>query len=400
MNDENSREREQQVTENNGTGEINEATKAIGAKVTGDAIETWESKYTQFSMACGTLGNMYDDRKEHSKYKNRILELYKLASDHGNHTGTYNYASYCLYITYMYDEAIEFGKLYTKLVPNDKDGYALVAEAYRRKGDDKDNEMDYLEKAFELGEYNIFWKFKNVYENSNPERLNEIYEIAYQNREHIKCFNLCTLGLAFSEGNAACPKNQERALELYQCALKKDDNYAAALYNIGLAYRLGEGVDRDHQIAFSHFQRAANTGDTDGLRELAEYYEYGLGGVVKKDIEKAKELYKQAAEPKYNSSAYACKKMYKFAETEEEKEKYLLKTIGRYEVTKIEPAPKSIEVPFGILAKWRCKLEYTIPLLENKIEKLELEPPVEGGRLYQEAKKRFEDNIGKLSTLK
>jgi hypothetical protein len=47
------------------------------------------------------------------------------------------------------------------------------------------------------------------------------------------------------------------------------DDDVDAIYNLGLAYLRGDGVDEDISLALENFRRAANLGDTDAMYNLA-----------------------------------------------------------------------------------------------------------------------------------
>ncbi|KAI7832750.1 hypothetical protein BC939DRAFT_391036 [Gamsiella multidivaricata] len=66
-----------------------------------------------------------------------------------------------------------------------------------------------------------------------------------------------------------------------------------AIYELGICFRHGWGVDKNKKTAAYYFEIAANLGDPDAQNDLAWCYYHGIG--VKKDMYKSAKYYRMAA---------------------------------------------------------------------------------------------------------
>ena len=86
--------------------------------------------------------------------------------------------------------------------------------------------------------------------------------------------------------------NAMETLKNYRMAAERGD--ATAQYNMGQAYRLGYGVDKDYKEAAKWYRMAAEQGDADAQYLLGSLYANGLG--VAQDTIEAIEWYRLSAE--------------------------------------------------------------------------------------------------------
>ena len=130
------------------------------------------------------------------------------------------------------------------------------------------------------------------------------------------CLCFAVFGTAFAETVAAdapkaeTPATEMTAEELYQigyAALQLQDygkameyfekaadlGSADALFDMGIIYYTGEGVEQDYGRAFECFQKAAELGDALALNNVGDQYEKGLG--VEQDYAQALKYYQQTA---------------------------------------------------------------------------------------------------------
>ena len=70
-----------------------------------------------------------------------------------------------------------------------------------------------------------------------------------------------------------------------------DQSHPQALFNLGMLYFLGDGVEQDEQKAFSCFERSANENETRAQVFLGILYENG----IVRDSPKAVSSYRKAA---------------------------------------------------------------------------------------------------------
>lgn len=99
------------------------------------------------------------------------------------------------------------------------------------------------------------------------------------------------LGLAYYEGNSV-PQNYEKAFELFQEAANR--KYSDAQLNIGGLYENGYGVPQDYDKAFEWYQKAADQGLDLAQLNIGGLYENGYS--VPQDYDEAFEWYKKAAD--------------------------------------------------------------------------------------------------------
>lgn len=76
--------------------------------------------------------------------------------------------------------------------------------------------------------------------------------------------------------------------------LKRDANFALAVYELGISYMNGWGIPKDKSLALRCFEIAGNWGDCDALAEAGFCYTQGVG--CKKDLKKAASYYRKAAD--------------------------------------------------------------------------------------------------------
>ena len=121
--------------------------------------------------------------------------------------------------------------------------------------------------------------------------------ISYKNPENSSIFTekqaACAnyLALMYSEGKGGLPVNQVEAFKLLQFAANA--GYRSAQYNLAKRYKNGVGTKKDTSLAVYWYEKAAQAGDADAAKTLAQIFENGHGNVsVSK--EKAYEWYKFA----------------------------------------------------------------------------------------------------------
>lgn len=87
-------------------------------------------------------------------------------------------------------------------------------------------------------------------------------------------------------------KDESRAVALLQAATEKND--PVAFVSLGQLYFYGQGTPKDETRAVALFRRAAELGDRNGISNLANAFNEGIGG-VKQDRQQALDLYVKAA---------------------------------------------------------------------------------------------------------
>ena len=101
------------------------------------------------------------------------------------------------------------------------------------------------------------------------------------------------LALVFAHGDGGTPRNEARAVELFELAAEK--GHKRAQLNLGTLYLRGQGVPRDLIQARAWLEKAAMNGDPYALYALGRAMSESQGS-VNADPVRAADLYRQAAE--------------------------------------------------------------------------------------------------------
>ena len=242
----------------------------------------------------------------------------------------------------------------------------------------------------------------------------------YQIKEIDGCV-LNGLGMKFSTGSSGVTLNHRKAHKLFKLALKLEYKYS--YYNVASGYIHSEGidyVDRDKykRKALKLLESGSEKGEQSCNRELGRIYDpdskmndYNFVGIVDKNKEKAIAYYKIAAGKK---DWFSCLEMIKHLQNTEgksfgnkSKKMYYNDDISKKQMNYLfdylsssesgYDTPKNVEVPFNVLEHMKTLITYKMKKLKKKIEELELRPPEEGGSLYIEASKSFNENIKKFN---
>lgn len=253
------------------------------------------------------------------------------------------------------------------------------------------------------------WKQKTL----TPAQISEISGIVLNN-----------LGIRFSNGDNGVTKSYVKAHKLFKLSLKKE--YVDSYYNVAIDYLYNHGKDyrnNDRQKYFSKalklFEIGSEKGNKGCLRELGRIYEgekspysyfrvsnINIDGFTGINKDKSIEYFRLAAEKKDDESCLemikhlqktegkeigAGKKLYYHDETSKKQMHYLFDYLKGYR------EEKDISIPLNVLEYMKHKINYKMKKLKKKILELELKPPDEGGRLYQEASQAFSENINSLT---
>ena len=108
--------------------------------------------------------------------------------------------------------------------------------------------------------------------------------------------------LVYSNGFAAGEILFERKLG------EAEQGDAEAQYDVGYRYEKGRGIDEDHELAFSWYQKAAEQGLDKAQYKVGIYYMEGQG--VDEDPHKAKDWLQKSANQGYPPAQYQLGKFY------------------------------------------------------------------------------------------
>ena len=100
------------------------------------------------------------------------------------------------------------------------------------------------------------------------------------------------VGKYYLYGWGDCEKDHDKAMEWFRKSAEQ--MFASGVYNVGLCYDEGYGVQKDEREAMKWYTKAAQQGLPLGQFELGQHYRKGRG--VEKDPEEAVRWYEKAAE--------------------------------------------------------------------------------------------------------
>jgi|TARA_R110002033_G_scaffold9971_4_gene32765 TPR repeat protein len=242
---------------------------------------------------CDTCGNgKYIDYKEGLKYLNQLIERRGEARDYATLAWLYNFGK-GLDIDLQkakenYLIAIEKG--YTR-------GYYNLASLYYQKDKtlpiirlDYKEALKYLQLGYEHHDEDSAFLLAKFYEKGfgvekNLEKAVEYYKRVARSNDSVSNF----LGNYYRKR-----KDYENARKYFSYAAR--NNYGGSLLDLGVLYEKGLGGKKDIYKAIEYYERAYknNTSQKDiAAYNLGLVYQYGKDK-IKKDIEKAKEWYKNS----------------------------------------------------------------------------------------------------------
>ena len=137
----------------------------------------------------------------------------------------------------------------------------------------------------------------------------EAIEINKKRVEVGDAHGIFNLGSCYFEGLFGLPRNLAKALELWHQA--RELGYADAYYNIGIAYRNGDGVERDKKKAEHYYELAAmggvpgarfNLGNAEGRagnwKRAIKHWSIAAGGGYSDSVKSIQQLYTNGHVPK------------------------------------------------------------------------------------------------------
>lgn len=109
--------------------------------------------------------------------------------------------------------------------------------------------------------------------NISSEKYEEVWKHLKKTEQQGKAQNLNYIGIMYNNGYGT-QKDYKKAMEYYKKAVEKDPSYSAAYKNIGLLYENGQGTEQSLDKALEYYIKSAETGDTDSMYNLADFYFY------------------------------------------------------------------------------------------------------------------------------
>ena len=133
---------------------------------------------------------------------------------------------------------------------------------------------------------------------------NEELEKLKSDAESGDAFSQCELGYHYIEN-----EDYEKALFWYRKAAEQD--YGMGLYNVGLCYEYGEGVEKNLETAVEYYHKAAQQGDADAQCMLGCYYGEGTKNP---DFEKSFFWFQKSAEQGNLNAKFNLSSCYEYGE--------------------------------------------------------------------------------------
>ena len=201
----------------------------------------------------------------------------------------------------LYSKAAKLGDSY---------GYYCLGKIYQKGmgvAVDLNKAKSYYEKAVEMGDEFAMNSLGVMY--MNGEGVKQDYKKALEvlQKSHFNNNALYNQGIIYYNGFAG-PKDLAKAFSLFSRAAKGADSESCLL--LSKMYDLGEYVEKDDGMAFEWLNKAVERGAKGYLYNLGVFYYNGKG--VEKDRAKAKELWQRAATEYGDPDAIEALKKYKF----------------------------------------------------------------------------------------
>ena len=157
---------------------------------------------------------------------------------------------------------------------------------------DYDQARTWYQAAADGGDADAMWRLGYLYDEglvstgTDEVKARFYYEKAADNGSTGAMNNL---GALYDDG-LGVEQDYQQAFDWYKKAA--DQNHPRANMNIGDFYEEGKGVEPNFQKAFSYYQTAAKLGDAPGMRHLGFLYQTGHG--VDRDYKKAMDWYQSS----------------------------------------------------------------------------------------------------------
>lgn len=103
---------------------------------------------------------------------------------------------------------------------------------------------------------------------------------------------LCNVGYYYSVGKNGYSKDVKKAFEY--CKRGADLGSKVAMYNVGLFYSNGTGVEKDNNKSYEYYKKSADAGYVDAIHVVG--YSHYFGVTCEKNLQKAAEYLKEAAD--------------------------------------------------------------------------------------------------------
>lgn len=251
----------------------------------------------------------------------------------------------------------------------------------------KGAELDNVKCMYQLGYFYLYGQGNHTLENKGLDYMKRGCELGDKGCAY-------HYARAYDIGRVV-PNNGKMFLEIVEKYLDVMTLPQHSRYNAGHYYYTGEGGVEVNKIkALTIFESLDNQyNDSDAQLYIAEYYWH-------KNKDKSLEYYKKSAS---NGNYLANKFLLKNTSSKEHSEyvdQFIRVKYSNEKCLYNETPNERISVEINYLRELYNKLqasENRIKQLENQIMFYELMPPHEGGKLYNEAKNRFHENIKIIS---
>ena len=225
-----------------------------------EALEIFTEIAEESGDACNMIGVIYAQGRGVEKNVETAVKWYRKSAEKGSIVGQYN----------------------------------LANKYYRGKGVEKNlsEAAKWFRKSAEQGDTVAQYDLGRLYERGEGVAKNEEEAVKWYKMAAEQNYKEAFLPLAYLLTECKTVKDEAASVFWYKKAIETGN--PSALYNLGVMYMDGRGVEKDEIKAMEYFLQAAEKGDSKGLYSLGALYWDGRG--VEKDEMKAMEYFLQAAE--------------------------------------------------------------------------------------------------------
>ena len=229
----------------------------------------------------------------------KAVEYYKKAIELGNVKAMYNLAYIYQYALGGFDNIEEAIELYKKAanLGDAKSMYQLGNIYFEGDGVKSDylEAFNWFEKSSELGNSDAMYMIANMYENGYGVKMNFGKALEYckkaSNLGNVKAKqNLDKLKKINEHVNPKGINYEDKSIEELEELVKQNDD--KAMYELGIRYCDGRGVEKDIEKALDLFEHAIILENTSSMIKLGTMY--FLGKDVSQDYKKSRQLFSDA----------------------------------------------------------------------------------------------------------
>lgn len=279
-------------------------------------------------------------------------------------------------------------KMFESISDTDIDAVYCLGSAYRYS--DSEKAVEWFEKAIEREDVASMNALANMYYygSKDYEKALQYYMMA-ADKGHIA--SILSLANFYRHGYAGLPQSEYKEFE-WIMKVPYDQLPHVSKFNLGWYYIFRHRNQLATQSKGLKIMRdlVEQINDKDAMYMIGECYAKGYGGLDINDVI-AKEWYKKSAD---NNDYDACVKLMAILTDEDERYNYFCKALKiltdkNFTFKEDHSNTKSLSIDLSLLKRLYNELSD----VTKKLEDYEMRPPLIGGRLFREARERFNLSI-------